>query len=331
MRMQNLLRVLSFAVLLALPATGALAAVAYVHQVQGTLTAQYGGGPARALKLGDLLDPGVTLSTGARSTAIVKFEDGQIVVLEPDTRFTVRQYSYNKTQVRNSNILFQLLQGGLRFVTGVIGSTNHDAFKLTAGTSTIGVRGTDGTALYDAISNIITVAVEVGTLALQTPAGTATIPTGAFSSFTPGAPPSAPAPIAQATAAVAARLALASSVAVPINTPIVVELTARAVVLQAAARAADAAAAAAPDNAAAQQAAREADAAAAEALNIAAQAAVEAFQAAVQAGAVPPAPPAPPTAGTETQGQPPGQPPGSTAPVAPTPTPGGGVGAASPS
>ncbi len=327
--MQNCLRVLFFAVLLA-QVTSALAAVAYVHQVQGTLTAQNGGGPARTLKLGDLLDPGVTLSTGAKSTAVVKFEDGQIAVLEPDTRFTVRQYSYNKKQVRNSNILFQLLQGGLRFVTGVIGSTNHDSFKLTAGTSTIGVRGTDGTVLYDAISNIITAAVNVGTLALQAPTGTSTIPTGTFSSFTPGAPPSAPAPIAQATTAVAAQLALASSVAVPINTPIVVELSARAVVLQAAARAADAAAAAAPDNEAAQQAAREADAAAAEAVKIATQAAVEAFQAAVQAGAVPPAPPAPPTAGTDTQGQPTGQPPGTTAPVTPTPTPGGG-GAASPS
>ena len=328
MLMQNCLRVLFFTVFLA-QATGALAAVAYVHQVQGTLTAQNGSGPARTLKLGDLLDPGVTLSTGAKSTAVVKFEDGQIAVLEPDTRFTVRQYSYNKKQIRNSNILFQLVQGGLRFVTGVIGSTNNDAFKLTAGTSTIGVRGTDGTVLYDAIANIITAAVNVGTLALQTPSGTVTVPTGTFSSSAPGAPPSAPTPIAQATAAVAAQLALASSVAVPINTPIVVEVSARAVVLQAEARAAAQAAAADPGNEAAQQAARQAEAAAAEALQQATQAAVAAFQAALQAGAVPPAPPAPPTS-PGTQPQPPAPPPGSTTPVAPTPTPGGG-GAASPS
>ncbi len=326
--MQNCLRVLFFAVFLA-QATSALAAVAYVHQVQGTLAAQNGSGPARTLKLGDLLDPGVTLSTGPKSIAVVKFEDGQIAVLEPDTRFTVRQYSYNKKQIRNSNILFQLLQGGLRFVTGVIGSTNHDSFKLTAGTSTIGVRGTDGTVLYDTISNIITAAVSVGTLALQTPSGTVTVPTGAFSSSVPGTPPSAPAPIAQATAAVAAQLALASSVAVPINTPIVVEVSARAVVLQAEARAAAQAAAADPGNEAAQQAARQAEAAAAEALQQATQAAVQAFQAALQAGAVPPAPPAPPTS-PGTQPQPPAPPPGSTAPVAPTPTPGGGS-AASPS
>ena len=326
--MQNCLRVLFFAVFLA-QATSALAAVAYVHRVQGTLTAQNGSGPARTAKLGDLLDPGVTLSTGAKSTAVVKFEDGQIAVLEPDTRFTVRQYSYNKKQVRNSNILFQLAQGGLRFVTGVIGSTNHDAFKLTAGTSTIGVRGTDGTVLYDTIANIITAAVNVGTLALQTPSGTVTVPTGAFSSSAPGTPPSAPAPIAQATAAVAAQLALASSVAVPINTPIVVEVSARAVVLQAAARAAAQAAVADPGNEAAQQAARQAEAAAAEALQQATQAAVEAFQAALQAGAVPPAPPAPPTT-PDTQTQPPAPPAGTTAPVTPTPTPGGG-GAASPS
>ncbi len=160
--MQTLLRVLSLAVFLMMPVANAFAAAAYVHELQGTLTGQYGNGPVANLKIGDLLDPGVLLSTGDKSTAVVKFEDGQIVALQPNTRFVVRQYQYNAKQVKDSNILFQLVQGGLRFVTGVIGATNRDAFKLTVGTATIGVRGTDGTVIFDAIANVITAAVSVG-------------------------------------------------------------------------------------------------------------------------------------------------------------------------
>ncbi len=295
--MQTLLRVLSLAVFLMMPVANAFAAAAYVHELQGTLTGQYGSAPATPLKIGDLVDPGVLLTTGEKSTAVVKFEDGQIVVLQPNTQFAVRQYTYNAKQVKDSNILFQLVQGGLRFVTGVIGATNHDAFKLTVGTATIGVRGTDGIALY--IQGVITAAVSVGSLALQTPLGIANIPTGTFTSAPPTAPPSVPSPIAQAAAVapvVAAQLAQATAVAVPINTPVVVQASANAAAAQNTARIAAQVAAAAPTNAAAQQIAAQAAAAAQAALQTAVQAASQAFQQAVQAGATVPTPPAPPTA-----------------------------------
>ncbi len=330
--MQSLLRVLSLTVFLMVQAADAFAAIAYVHELQGTLTGQYGSGPERALKIGDQLDSGVMLSTGQKSTAVVKFEDGQIIVLQPDTRFAVRDYRYSAKQPGESSVLLQLFTGGMRFVTGVIGSTNREAFKLNVGTATIGVRGTDATVIYDAIANIVTAAVNAGAVALQTPLGIVTIPTGSFTSAPPNAAPPAPAPIAQATAVVAVQLAQASSVAVPINTPIVVQASAQAAVAQAEATAAAQAAAAAPNNVAAQQAAAAAQAAANSALQNAIQAATQAYQQAIQAGAVPPAPPAPPTT-PAVQPQPPAPP--TPAPAVPTPTPTtttpGGGGVASPS
>jgi len=33
---------------------------------------------------------------------VVKFEDGQLVVLQSNTRFTVREYRYNPKQVKDS-------------------------------------------------------------------------------------------------------------------------------------------------------------------------------------------------------------------------------------
>jgi hypothetical protein len=64
-------RILSLTVLLALPLSSALAASAYVHELTGTMTGQYGNAASRALKIGDTIDSGVTLSTGAISAAAV--------------------------------------------------------------------------------------------------------------------------------------------------------------------------------------------------------------------------------------------------------------------
>src|SRR5437899_9573951 len=151
------------AALLALCAGSAFAQAAYVHAMTGTATAVTGTAQ-RALKTGDVLDSGTTVSTGARSSAVIKFEDGQVMVLAESSSFRIVDYSYNKQRVAQSNAVFSLLQGGLRFISGVIGSTNRNNFRMTAGTATIGIRGTDGTVTIDAVTQAVTVAVNAGAL-----------------------------------------------------------------------------------------------------------------------------------------------------------------------
>ena len=292
--MRGLFRILSFTVLLALPFSSAFAASAYVHELQGTLTGQYGTAAPRALKIGDTLNPGVTLSTGDKSTAIVKFEDGQLVVLQPNTRFAVREYSYNTKRIRDSNVVFQLVQGGLRFVTGVIGATNRNAFKLNVGTATIGVRGTAGDVFFDQIANIITAAVDQGALDLQNAGVITSITTGTFTSGSLTAALAAARPAAQAGAAALARLAASRGIALPNNLPIVVEASARAAVAKEAARVAAARAAANPTDANKALAA-QAQALAEATLKTAIAEAINAVARAVQGGAVLPPPPPPPT------------------------------------
>lgn len=293
--MRGLFRILSFTILLALPFSSAFAASAYVHELQGTLTGQYGTAAPRALKIGDTLNPGVTLSTGARSTAVVKFEDGQLVVLQPNTRFAVREYSYNTKRIRDSNVVFQLVQGGLRFVTGVIGATNRNAFKLNVGTATIGVRGTAGDVFYDQIANLITAAVDQGALDLQNAGVITNITTGTFTSGSLTAALAAARPAAQAGATLLAQLAASRGVVLPNNLPIVVEASARAAAAREAARVAAAIAAANPTAANKELAAR-AQALAESTLQIAIAAANAAVaEAAKQQGVVLPPPPPPPT------------------------------------
>lgn len=296
--MRSLLKFLSLPLLLALPFSSAVAASAYVHELQGTMSGQYGTAAPRALRIGDTLDSGVTLSTGANSTAIVKFEDGQLVVLQPNTRFAVREYSYNTKQIKDSNVVFQLVQGGLRFVTGVIGSTNRNAFKLNIGTATIGVRGTSGDVFFDSIANEIMAAVDQGALALENAGVITNITTGNFTSGTLTAALAVARPTAEAGFVNLAKLAASRGIVLPNNLPIVVEASARAAVAKEAARVAAARAAANP-TAANKALAADAQAVAEATLQTAIAEATKAVAAAAsQQGVVlPPPPPPPPSLG----------------------------------
>jgi hypothetical protein len=321
-------KILSLAILLAVPLSGALAASAYVHDLKGTLTVAAGAGPARSLKMGDTFDAGITLATGKDSIAVVKFEDGQVVTLAPETRFAVREYNYNKRSVKDSNMVFALLQGGLRFVTGVIGSTNNNAFKMNVGTATIGVRGTDGWASY--VEGMILAAVNQGALAFTDPSsGTSLIPVASTlvvqasdpknSVLTPttqvagAVRQSFGAQVANVIATATVVKNQTANVQIPINTPVVVQAAAQAAQVVATARAAQALAAAAANavaaaktdteraaalaaQAAADKAAAQATALATAAIATAQAAAVQAFEAVRSQVVLPPAPPPTPAA-----------------------------------
>lgn len=291
--MRGLLRVLSFIALFALPFSSAFAAAAYVDDLTGTMTGQYGTAPAQPLRIGDILDPGIILNTGANSNAVVKFEDGQLVVLAPNTRFAVREYRYNVKQVRDSNIVFALLRGGLRFVTGVIGTTNRNAFRLNVGTATIGVRGSDAVVTFNDISNAIAAATLAGATVLQDAGIVSDIAAGQVTQGQLGSGALATVAIAQATGPVQTSLAGLTKVLLPINTPVVVASAARAAAAQAAANLAAAAAAAATATDAQKALAAQAAELAKAALATAIADAVTAFNDAQKGGAQIPAPPAP--------------------------------------
>jgi hypothetical protein len=267
------------------------------------------------------VETGTIVSTGDRSTAVIKFEDGQIMALAERSSFRIVEYRYVKQRVSASNAVFALLRGGLRFVSGVIGSTNRNSFRVNAGSATIGIRGTDGSLTYDPVTQAVVAAVSAGALAMDTPQGPQTIGVGQFSSFTPGQAPTIPAPTAQATAAVQQVLSNLASQTMPINTPVVVAASARAAAAQANAKQLAAQAAAQPSNTGLQLAAQQAADQAQQALGAAITAAQDAYQSAIQGGAVPPAPPAPLPLDTDTTGAT-GTDPGTSS----TPTGGAGAG-----
>lgn len=117
-------------------------AKAVVTSATGNVQAQAGTGTARALRLGDEVNQGDTVSTGPASSVVLRFEDGQVAALTANSRMTVTAYQYN-AQARSGNILLSLVTGGMRAITGLIGRAAPDRVSYRAANATIGIRGTD--------------------------------------------------------------------------------------------------------------------------------------------------------------------------------------------
>ena len=88
------------------------------------------------------ISPGETLATQGDTYARVKFNDGTEVVLRPNTQFKIEAYVYDEKEPAKDNIIFGLLKGGLRSVSGLMSKRNRDKIQYTTATATVGIRGT---------------------------------------------------------------------------------------------------------------------------------------------------------------------------------------------
>lgn len=142
----------------------ALANTATITAARGTVQAQAGTAPARVLRVGDLVRQGDTVITGAASSAVLRFEDGQVSALTANSRMTITAYQYNP-QTQSGNILLSLIDGGMRAITGLIGNRTPSNVAYRAASATIGIRGTDVT-IVTAQGNVV-VTVNAGVISFQ--------------------------------------------------------------------------------------------------------------------------------------------------------------------
>jgi len=284
--------VLSLAAL-ALTPGAVLGQAGYVHEVSGNVSMQNGSGVGVAAKAGDTFVQGTSFHTSSDGRVAIKFEDGQLAALLPNSALRIDRYTYDPRNPRGSSSNVSLVRGASRFVTGVIGSTNREAFHLAAGAFTVYLRGTDITLLANpADKGTQTAAVNLGGALLQTSGGSVRVGTGQFASMITGQLPNQAGPISTAPAAVQAAVNSLAATSLPINTPVVVASSARAAAAEAQARLATAAAEAAPTNVELRTAAEAAQREAAAATRTATRQAAAAYQTAILAGYFAPATPA---------------------------------------
>ena len=185
------------------PAVPASSGVGQVTHLSGTLVGRMDGQTQpRLLANRSAISTGETIATQGDTYGRIKFNDGTEVVLRPNTQFKIESFTYEEAEPAKDNIIFGLLKGGLRSVSGLISKRNRDKIQYTTSTATVGIRGTHfGMLMCSAdCANIPTVTgtmpadglhvdVAAGQITVTNPAGTQIINPGQF-----GYVPSATAP-----------------------------------------------------------------------------------------------------------------------------------------
>ena len=117
--------------------------VGQVTHLSGTLVGRLEGQTQpRILANRSSISPGETLATQGDTYARVKFNDGTEVVLRPNTQFKIESYSYDEKEPAKDSMIFGLIKGGLRSVSGLISKRSRDKISYTTATATVGIRGT---------------------------------------------------------------------------------------------------------------------------------------------------------------------------------------------
>ncbi len=127
-----------------LSAASAMAADAVVIALSGSVSADRtmpgGSIESRTLRARAEVSQGDLVRTGKDGRAQLRFSDGGLVSLQPDTEFRIDEYQFAGDHQR---ALFTLLRGALRTATGAVGKRNRDDYRLRTPTATVGIRGTE--------------------------------------------------------------------------------------------------------------------------------------------------------------------------------------------
>jgi hypothetical protein len=137
----NILALLLLA-LVAMP-TWAAGGIGKVIHVTGTVVARLADGSMKVLSQDSEVRPEDVVTTEKNSVVRIKFSDGGQLTLRPETRMKIDAYHYEEAKPEDDSMLFSLLKGGLRAVSGLISKRgNREAYKAQTPQGAIGIRGT---------------------------------------------------------------------------------------------------------------------------------------------------------------------------------------------
>ncbi len=100
------------------------------------------------LSKGRDIESGDAIVTGTGGRAQLRFSDGGIVSLQPDTQFVINKY-VDANDPKQDSYLVDFLRGSMRTITGLIGKRNRENYKVQTTTATVGIRGSGFSASYN--------------------------------------------------------------------------------------------------------------------------------------------------------------------------------------
>ncbi len=94
------------------------------------------------LATGATIEKGDLIRTGEASSAQLRFADESIVAMRAKSQFEVTEYNFTGKDDGISNVAFNLVSGGIRTLTGLIGKVYKDRYRTRTPLASIGIRGT---------------------------------------------------------------------------------------------------------------------------------------------------------------------------------------------
>ncbi|VAW65046.1 hypothetical protein MNBD_GAMMA11-2067 [hydrothermal vent metagenome] len=85
---------------------------------------------------------GDILRTAHNAHTQIRMTDGALIALQPDSVFKFTDYRYAGLEDGNERSIIELLKGGFRTITGIIGHRNKNHYQVRTSVATIGIRGT---------------------------------------------------------------------------------------------------------------------------------------------------------------------------------------------
>lgn len=114
-----------------------------ITHLSGPVSLKKADGSTAQAAPGSIISQGDTLVTGPNGFVRMETPDGGEFVLRPDSEFVMEKYSFDKDKPQEDSFVYNMVKGGLRTVTGLIGKRgNRDAYMGKTPTATIGIRGT---------------------------------------------------------------------------------------------------------------------------------------------------------------------------------------------
>lgn len=163
---------LLFILLLSIQFANAMANTGKAFSIKGTAVIN-----ESELRAGDTIKEGDIIKTGANSSVKIIMKDRTVLDINENTRFEITKYSYSKEAPAKNKSSFRLLKGAFRYISGLIAKHRHQNVQISAGTTTIGIRGSFDTISFDGTTIIVKVSIGTATFTFAN-GETVTIATG---------------------------------------------------------------------------------------------------------------------------------------------------------
>ncbi|MEM7565158.1 MAG: FecR domain-containing protein [Pseudomonadota bacterium] len=117
--------------------------VGAVKFARGDVSIKSTAGKTRTAAKNEKIKQNELVITGATSLAVIQLNDDSRITLRPNSEFRVNVLETGKGGSGAGNAVLNLLRGGLRLATGLIGKVNPLGYRLSTPVATIGIRGTE--------------------------------------------------------------------------------------------------------------------------------------------------------------------------------------------